>query len=113
MIVFLLLVIVAILLFGSSRVIGAAGMALGGCTTLLALFFGIYAIGRLTDTEPGDVLMHACFAILPLAILAGLMGVGTKTPRPGPMPTVEEINPVPRFHSNAPSREERKRLRGR
>lgn len=113
---FLLLVIVTILLFGASRFIGAVGFVLGGIVALLTVLFGFGAIGRMADTDSGDVLMYQCLAILPVAIIASLMGVGTKSTRPSSSAqSFIAPPPVPktRFHSRSPSREERKRMHSR
>lgn len=50
MIVFLLLVIIAILLFGSSTFLGAVGAVLGGLVAIVAVGFGMYLFDISSDT---------------------------------------------------------------
>lgn len=78
MLIFLLLVIIAVLLFGSSAVLGAISAVLGSIAAVIAVFFGIYAVASATGIDGADLMLYACFALLPLAITAGLMGVGKK-----------------------------------
>lgn len=94
MIVFLLLVIIAILLFGSSAVIGAIGTILGFIVLVLALFFGSYAISSVLGVEVADVIMYGCFALLGFALLAAALG-----PKKAPTQT----DPKTPFNDRPPS----------
>ena len=77
MIIFLLLVIIAILLFGSSAVLGVIGMVLGFIALVIAAFFGVAAVASITGYTVEEVFLPligclVLLAIVMLPILAGL-----------------------------------------
>lgn len=108
MIVLLLLVIIAILLFGSSAVIGAIGAILGFIVAVVALFFGLYWFSGAFGIDAADMLMYGSLALLPIAVVAGLLSKVKKAPA-----LEGEVKLPQQFHSQAPSREERKAIRRR
>jgi hypothetical protein len=76
MVVFLLLVIISILLLGASRFMGVVTAIMGLVAGVLAVFFGAHWIATSTGIDTADFVMYACFAILPIAIIAGVSGAG-------------------------------------
>ncbi|WP_242152551.1 hypothetical protein [Sphingomonas sp. BAUL-RG-20F-R05-02] len=73
MIVFLLLVIAAILMLGASRFIGIVGIILGTIVGIIAVTVGVAALGSVTGYDSGDVLMWICCAIIPVAVIYGIV----------------------------------------
>ena len=72
MIIFLLLVIIAILLFGSSAVLGVIGAILGFIALVLALFFGAALAASAIGVALGDFIMYVCLGLLGLGLFVRL-----------------------------------------
>jgi hypothetical protein len=74
MIVFLLLMIIAILLFGSSIVLGTIGLILGFIATVLALFFGLYSLSLFLHISLDDLIIYSPVGIFVFAAFVLVIG---------------------------------------
>lgn len=75
MIVFLLLVIIAIMLFGSSAVLGMIGAIAGFVMLVFALFFGAYLLATAIGVTPHDLFQYGLPGLL-IFVLVGRMALG-------------------------------------
>jgi hypothetical protein len=93
MIEFLLLVIIAIMLFGSSAVIGAAGLVLG----VIVLIIALTVFSKWTGMSP-EVLVFGFFGLI--GLLAILNALGVFEPKPNRPPEPKPLTPQQKHFLN-------------